>query len=68
MKENLNIQEKISYSDIEGVWTHIHFSYSDRKREAIGFIRYGHRGGIFKVILNCAHIPMDTYAKFILGG
>jgi hypothetical protein len=58
----------VPYGDIEGVWTFIHFSYSEKKRKAIAFIRYGHKGLLKKIEFEVAHLPMDTYAKFILGG
>jgi hypothetical protein len=38
---NPNIFKAIPYGDIEGVWTYVYFSYSNRLRKADGFIRYG---------------------------
>jgi hypothetical protein len=58
----------VPYGDIEGVWTFVYYSYSNKKRKVVGFIRYAHKGELKKVEFNAAHLPMDTYAKFILGG
>jgi hypothetical protein len=68
VSERVNIHDRIKFDDIEGVWTFVHFSYSERKRKAVGYLRFGHRGELKSVSFNVAHLPMDTYAKFILGG
>ena len=68
MTEKVNIHDRVPYGDIEGVWTFVHYSYSEKKRKAVGFIRYGHKGEMKKVSFDVAHLPMDTYAKFIFGG
>lgn len=38
---NPNVYKPIPFGDIEGVWTYIYFSYSDKKKLAVGHIKYG---------------------------
>lgn len=38
---NPNIFKAIPYEDIEGVWTYVYFSYSNKLNSAVGFIKEG---------------------------
>lgn len=35
---NPNVSANIKYTDIEGVWTYIHYSYSPKEKKAVGFL------------------------------
>lgn len=37
---NFNAFNKIAYSDIEGVWTYVYFSYSTPQQKATAFVKY----------------------------
>jgi hypothetical protein len=37
--KNPNIYKQIPYGDIEGVWTYIYLSYSNKLNTAVGFVK-----------------------------
>jgi hypothetical protein len=39
--ENNNLIRNVPYGSIEGVWTFVYFSYTNRVSKAVGFIQYG---------------------------
>ncbi|CAD8058815.1 unnamed protein product [Paramecium sonneborni] len=66
-KNQGNIIQNIDYpTDIEGVWTYIHYSYNKQSQMANSFIRYS-QTDIQSMSIQAQH-PNINYLKFIFGG
>lgn len=60
---NANLHKPVPYTDIEGVWTYIHFSYANKK--AVGIV-YANKEAK-TLVLDVEH-QSPKKLRFILGG
>ncbi|CAD8193826.1 unnamed protein product [Paramecium pentaurelia] len=61
--QNPNLQKTLSYQDIEGVWTYIHFSY--KQSQAIGILRIEEETRM--VVFDAIH-EQPNFLRLIIGG
>jgi hypothetical protein len=46
----------------------MYFSYQAKSKRAIGFLSYGNSGKMTKIEFRVVHVPIEAYAKFVVGG
>lgn len=63
---NGNVQDKVDFGDVEGVWTYVYFSYSSTEQQAVSWVKYQREEAVSLSFKVKHEVP--SYLRFILGG